>query len=115
VLWGNGREVRGARILVVGVAYKPGIRDVRESPGVRILRELAGAGANVAYHDDFVPTLDLGDGLALLSAPTAEPGDYDLVVVVNTHPGADLRWLGRCGPVLDCTYRLRRERRALVA
>ena len=42
----NGRATRGARILVVGVTYKPGVADVRESPAVEIIDELAAAGAH---------------------------------------------------------------------
>jgi len=47
--------LRGARVLVVGLAYKPGVADTRESPGLALLALLAAAGADVCYHDPLVP------------------------------------------------------------
>lgn len=55
----GGKPVKGARILVLGVAYKRGVGDVRESPAVEIIEELLKRGAQVQYADPFVPTLTL--------------------------------------------------------
>ena len=56
-----GKSVKGARILIVGVSYKAGVGDMRESPALKILKLLRGRGADVAYHDPHVPELiDLG-------------------------------------------------------
>ena len=55
------KPVKGSRIALVGVSYKPGVGDLRESPALRILRLLRDQGAEVSYHDDFVAELpDLG-------------------------------------------------------
>ncbi len=55
----RGKPVKGARILVLGVAYKRGVGDVRESPAIEIIEELFRKGAQVQYSDPFVPTLAL--------------------------------------------------------
>jgi UDP-N-acetyl-D-glucosamine dehydrogenase len=81
------RSLKGSRILVLGVAYKPGISDTRESPAVKLIGLLANAGAEVAYHDPHVPSF-AENGLALSSSPL-EPAAYDCVVVVTDHPEID--------------------------
>src|SRR5439155_16093335 len=53
----EGRALRGARVLVLGVAYKPDVDDTRESPALFLLDLLARQGARVAYHDPYVPAL----------------------------------------------------------
>jgi UDP-N-acetyl-D-glucosamine dehydrogenase len=82
-----GRSVRGARIAVLGVAYKPGVGDVRESPALKILTLLAALGAELRYHDPFVPELrDAGlRSMALDDVLEAA----DLVLIVTAHPGID--------------------------
>jgi UDP-N-acetyl-D-glucosamine dehydrogenase len=82
---GKQRSLKGSRILVLGVAYKPGIGDMRESPALKLIELLHAAGATVAYHDAHVPELD---ELGLASVPL-EPDDYDCVAVVTDHPGID--------------------------
>jgi nucleotide sugar dehydrogenase len=101
-----------ARVLVVGASYKPDVRDVRESPAVRIMRELAQEGLTVSYHDPLVRSLEADEHLALLSVPRPRPDDYDLVLLITLHEGHDYRWLDQFERVLDCTYRtpLGRER-----
>ena len=81
------RSLKGSRILVLGVAYKPDIADVRESPAVKIISLLRGAGAEVAYHDPHVPSLD-ENGLAMESV-ALEPSGYECVVVVTNHSEID--------------------------
>jgi UDP-N-acetyl-D-glucosamine dehydrogenase len=111
----RGEAVACSRVLVVGVAYKPGIQDTRESPALEILTGLASMGAIVAYHDPLVRSLSLEGGLALLSVAQPDPGDYDLAVVVTTHSGFDYEWLDDMEQVLDCSYRTAREAvRALI-
>jgi UDP-N-acetyl-D-glucosamine dehydrogenase len=84
-----GKAVRGARVLIVGVSYKAGVGDVRESPALKILELLRDRGADVAYHDPHVPELaDLG----LHSAALPEAADgVDLAVIVTAHPSVDHR------------------------
>jgi UDP-N-acetyl-D-glucosamine dehydrogenase len=81
------KAMKGARILVLGVAYKPDISDMRESPALKIISLLRNAGADVAYHDPHVPSF-AEHGLALSSVPY-EPAAYDCVVVVTDHSSLD--------------------------
>jgi len=81
------RAMKGARILVLGVSYKPDIGDLRESPALKLISLLRKAGAEVAYHDPHVPAVR-EHGLELESAPY-EPAAYDCVVVVTDHSSLD--------------------------
>ena len=81
---GAEKSLKGADVLVVGVAYKPDISDVRESPALKLIELLRKAGCNVSYHDPFVPALR--DGLE--SVPL-EPGSYDCVAIVTAHTDID--------------------------
>jgi UDP-N-acetyl-D-glucosamine dehydrogenase len=85
------RSLSGSRILVLGVAYKPDISDTRESPALKLIGLLRGAGADVAYHDPHVPSFN-EHGIALSSVPL-EPAEYDCVVVVTNHSGIDYEQL----------------------
>jgi UDP-N-acetyl-D-glucosamine dehydrogenase len=80
-------SLKGARILVVGVAYKPDISDTRESPAVKLMGLLETAGSEVSYHDPHVPSL-AENGLALTSVPL-DPSAHDCVVVVTNHSSID--------------------------
>jgi UDP-N-acetyl-D-glucosamine dehydrogenase len=81
------RSLKGSRILVLGVAYKPDISDTRESPAVKLIALLRNAGAEVAYHDPHVPSFE-ENGLAMSSVPL-KPDAYDCVVVVTNHSDVD--------------------------
>jgi len=81
------RSLKGSRILVLGVAYKPDISDTRESPAVKLIALLRNAGAEVAYHDPHVPSFE-ENGIAMSSVPL-EPDAYDCVVVVTNHSDVD--------------------------
>jgi UDP-N-acetyl-D-glucosamine dehydrogenase len=84
-----GKAVRGARILVLGVSYKAGVGDIRESPALKILRLLRDRGGDVAYHDPHVPELpELG--LRSADLPAAADG-VDLALIVTAHPTVDHR------------------------
>jgi len=94
-----GKATRDARILVLGVAYKAGVADTRESPGLKLIRLLRGRGADVAYHDPHVPELpelglsgepDLGDALQ----------GTDLAVIVTAHPEVDHDRVVREAPIV---------------
>ncbi|TDD88126.1 hypothetical protein E1202_15075 [Saccharopolyspora karakumensis] len=106
----RGKRVTGAQVLVLGVAYKPGVADVRESPALEIMTELAGLGVDVTYADPHVPTVRLGE-TALQSSDQVESQEWDLVIVHTVHPGQDPSWLGGQNAVLDTTYRLGPELR----
>ncbi|MEE8062558.1 MAG: nucleotide sugar dehydrogenase [Gemmatimonadales bacterium] len=86
----QGKAVRGAKILVLGVAYKRDIEDVRESPALDIINLLEGQGAEVTFHDPYVPELDR-DGKSQASVPlTAETiREADCVMIVTDHSNVD--------------------------
>jgi UDP-N-acetyl-D-glucosamine dehydrogenase len=87
VLNDAGLSVKGARILVLGVSYKPGVGDTRESPALKIISLLGEMGAQVSYHDPHVATLpDLG--LASVELDGALQ-DADLALIVTAHPTVD--------------------------
>jgi UDP-N-acetyl-D-glucosamine dehydrogenase len=80
---GAQRSLKGSKILLVGVAYKADIGDVRESPAEKLLMLLRNAGADVAYHDPHVASFD-----GLSSVPL-DPKSYDCVTVVTAHSSID--------------------------
>jgi UDP-N-acetyl-D-glucosamine dehydrogenase len=87
VLNDAGLSVKGARIALLGVSYKPGVGDTRESPALKIVSLLTELGANVSYHDPHVPALA---DYRLVSSPLADVvTDADLVLVVTAHPSVD--------------------------
>ena len=81
------QSLKGSRILVLGVAYKPGISDTRESPAIKLIALLEGAGADVSYHDPHVPSFT-ENGVSM-SSVALEPDAYDCVVVVTNHSEID--------------------------
>lgn len=99
-----GVALEEASLLIVGVAYKPGVADARESPGRKIAQFLARCGAHVEYFDPLVTELAV-DGRLLQSLPSPAEASADLVIVTVTHPGADYAWLDEHPNVLDATYR----------
>ncbi|MGH2842322.1 MAG: nucleotide sugar dehydrogenase [Solirubrobacteraceae bacterium] len=81
------KPIRGSKMAVLGVAYKGGIGDIRESPALRIIEELTRRGADLVYHDPFVPELPK---FGLRSSPLDEAlAGADAVVLVTAHPGID--------------------------
>jgi UDP-N-acetyl-D-glucosamine dehydrogenase len=81
------KPVRGSHIAILGVSYKGGVGDIRESPALRIIDELAVRGGEISYHDPYVDRLARQ---GLTSAPLAEVLDgADAVVLVTAHPGID--------------------------
>ena len=88
-----GLSVKGARIAVLGVSYKPGVGDIRESPALKILELLRAVGADVRYHDPHVPALS---ELNLHSLPLEEAlADADLALIVTAHPSVDHELVSR--------------------
>lgn len=83
-----GKPARGSRILLLGVSYKPGIGDMRESPALKIATMLSELGATVSYHDPHVARIE---SLGLESEPLAAALDAcDLAVVVTAHDEIDM-------------------------
>lgn len=86
----DSRSVKGSRILLVGMSYKPNIGDLRESPCLEILRLLRESGAAVAYHDPYIPLLQ-EHGLASVELSASEIERADCVVIGTDHDSIDLR------------------------
>ncbi|HWH45524.1 MAG TPA: nucleotide sugar dehydrogenase [Thermoleophilaceae bacterium] len=83
----HAKPVRGSRVAILGVSYKAGVGDMRESPALKIMELLLERGAELVYHDDHVP--DLPD-LGLSSEPLESVLDgADCAVIVTAHPGLD--------------------------
>ncbi len=100
---GEGRAVNGSRVLVLGVAYKKDVDDVRESPALDILRLLEADGARVAYHDPYVPRVE-EDGSAWESVNLDDRAleEADAVVIVTDHSSFDYqRILTRARVLVD--------------
>ena len=93
---GAQKSMSGSRILIVGVAYKPDIGDVRESPALKLIELLRAAGSDVSYHDPHVPSLP---ELGLESMPL-EPADYDCVTIVTHHSTLDYEQLVAQAPLV---------------
>jgi UDP-N-acetyl-D-glucosamine dehydrogenase len=90
----QAKPVKGSRVAIVGVSYKPGVGDLRESPALKIVRLLRARGAEVSYHDDFVPELPDFD------LRSEWPDEADCVVIVTAHPGLDVERLVREAPLV---------------
>ncbi len=82
----NGRTLYGARVLVLGLTYKPNIADVRNSPAVSLVRELVAAGANVTIHDPFISELVVDDvALPVVLDVQSAIATADLVLLAQRH------------------------------
>lgn len=101
----SGRGIGGALVVVVGVSYKPGVRDVRSSSALEIIARLTALGAKVDYYDPLVPHVATPEGARLDSAVRPEGEAWDLALVHTVHPGHDYSWVGDCPIVVDATYR----------
>jgi UDP-N-acetyl-D-glucosamine dehydrogenase len=85
----RGRAVRDARVLLLGMAYKQDVADLRESPSLRLLELLRRDGAVVTYHDPHVPNLD-SHGLGSVPLTPATLAAADCVVIATAHRAIDL-------------------------
>ena len=85
------KAVNGARVLVLGVAYKKDIDDLRESPALTIIELLQKDGAEVSYHDPYFPFIGKGRkyDLQMKCADLKNLGQYDCVVIVTDHSDYD--------------------------
>ncbi len=99
----SNKTLRGARVLVLGAAYKPNVSDLRCSPSITVMERLAQAGAVVTYHDPFAPEIELeGAKLASVELSDAVLQDADCVVVATAHDTVDYRHLARmCDLIVD--------------
>ena len=99
---GARKPVNGSRIVLLGVAFKKNVDDVRESPAMDVLELLERDGAEVLYHDPHVPQWPTRDGRVLRSQPFSEGllRGADAVVIVTDHSVFDAREIYRLSPIL---------------
>jgi UDP-N-acetyl-D-glucosamine dehydrogenase len=95
----RGKAVNGSKIAVLGVAYKPGVGDIRESPALKIIDRLQALGAQISYHDPYVPELK-SFGLRNSSLDEALAG-ADAALIVTAHPGIDHDHIAGTVPTVD--------------
>ena len=96
-----GKPIRGSRVLAIGVSYKPGVNDTRESPAMTVIERLARAGADVVYHDPYVAHVDLfGADLESVELDPDELRKADCVVVLAAHPGVDFSEVARASELV---------------
>ena len=87
------KALNGANVLVLGVAYKKDIDDLRESPALTIIELLQAEGARISYNDPYLPFIGKGRkyNLQMASTPVENLGDYDCVLIVTDHSNYDYR------------------------
>lgn len=99
------KALNGAKVLMLGMAYKQDIDDYRESPAIRVMEEFHKTGAQTDFYDPFIPKLRHNGqwytGLEALSAEVVK--GYDLVIITTAHSNVDYQMVANCGvPVFDC-------------
>jgi UDP-N-acetyl-D-glucosamine dehydrogenase len=98
---GQGKAVRGASVLVLGVAYKRDIEDIRESPALDIIRLLEGQGARVTYFDPHVPRFrEDGQEFRSVELSPEVVGAADCVMIVTDHTAVDYRMIKRTAKLI---------------
>jgi UDP-N-acetyl-D-glucosamine dehydrogenase len=95
------RPLNGSRVLVLGVAYKRDIDDLRESPSLDVMESLAKHGAQVSYHDPHIPSVIVGEQ-RWESVPLTESAlsASDAVVITTDHSSVDYATVVRCAPLV---------------
>ncbi len=89
------KSVNGAKVLILGVAYKRDIDDMRESPALPIIEKLEKLGAEVSFHDPHVNEMTFENGHKMTNVPLTEQvvTEADCVVIVTDHRSVDYRWI----------------------
>ncbi|MDF1537046.1 MAG: nucleotide sugar dehydrogenase [bacterium] len=106
-----GKAMKGARILVLGVAYKKNIDDERESPAIDIIDRLLAKGADVSYTDPYIPELDVGTAVLKQVGMTPELlSGCDLALIVTDHDDFDYKLVLKEAPLILDTRNTIRSR-----
>jgi UDP-N-acetyl-D-glucosamine dehydrogenase len=94
---GHKKSVNGSRVLILGVAYKKDIDDLRESPALTIIELLQKEGAQVSYHDPYFPFIGKGRkyDLQMKRSGLENLSDYDCVVIITDHSDYDYQQIVR--------------------
>jgi len=106
----NSKSIKDSKILILGVAYKKNVGDVRESPGIEIIDKLQKLGADVSYHDPFVNQIPKMRKYKLMlksiDISASVIADYDACVIVTDHDDVDYNCLQDAVLVIDTRGRL---------
>jgi len=98
----NQKSISGCKIIVIGVAYKKNVNDVRESPALDVMRLLVNDGAELSFHDPFVPNIKLNgsqlDGLSHLTETILN--EADAVVIMTDHDQIDFDFIEQHGNLI---------------
>lgn len=110
----NKQSLNGAKILAVGVAYKRGVSDIRESPALQVLKDLMKKGAIIRYSDPHVPSIEInGIRMNSLNLTEQEILNADCVLVLTDHPGVDYQLIVDSAALVmdtrDATWGLTRD------
>jgi len=98
VLRDHNQNIKGKKVLIVGVSYKADISDTRETPALAILKLLKESGANCAWHDPLVETFN--------GEFSIEIGHQDIAIILNLHQDVEIEKLRNINYVFDCTGKL---------
>lgn len=106
----HGKPLKGSRVLVLGVAYKRDIDDLRESPALGIVDQLLHKGAVVSYHDPFIPEVRFDGSGTLRSTPLSDDilSNCDCAVIVTDHSRVDYARVVRLAPLVVDTRNVTR-------
>jgi UDP-N-acetyl-D-glucosamine dehydrogenase len=106
----QAKALKGSRVLVLGVAYKRDINDVRESPALAVIEQLIHKGADVSYHDPFIPETTIDGRGSLKSVPLDDKvlSDSDCVLIVTDHSGFDYSRIVKLGGLIVDTRNVTR-------
>ncbi len=101
----HGKALKGAKLLILGVAYKKNVDDMRESPSIELIEELVDAGAEVSYHDPHVPTIppmrEHHLDMSSVEYSAESVGDYDCILIATDHDMVDYSILNQAAIVID--------------
>ncbi|MGH2817516.1 MAG: nucleotide sugar dehydrogenase [Actinomycetota bacterium] len=111
-----GKAVRGADILVLGVAYKVDVGDVRESPAIKVMTQLHKRGADVSFHDPYVEAVTLNGSVLRCSELSRKAvSSSDCVAILTPHSAYDFDWIaGHARLIFDARNAYPNDRRASV-
>ena len=104
----RGKTVKAAKVLILGVAFKRDIDDARNSPAERVIELLLKAGADIRYHDPYVPSFQVGGNVFLKEQIAIEPvslsqealAEVDCVVIITNHSKIDYAWVAQHSQLL---------------
>jgi len=90
----RGKSIKGSKIVVLGIAYKKNITDVRESPALDVMKLIEGLGAKMSYNDPYVPSIRWHNGILKSTKLTAALlKSADLAVILTDHSDYDYQWI----------------------